>query len=951
MPGVVSLPHGFGHQAADDTLTLAGALAGRERQRAHRRAPRRADHRHVDPQRRARHDRERRVNHKTFAVLLIACSSAPIVPPPNPHPLVPAEIALRHALGVPDEATRVVILGQNSHLDIDWQMTFDDYYSSYVENIFLQARALMDSDPRAFYAIAEMAYLKHHLDVHPEETAALQADVARGALRIIGGGMTSPDTLLPETEMLAHDYLFGIQFAEDTLGAHPTSAWLPDSFGHSGTAPDVLGAAGYTSVAFSRIDGAPSLFEKLFHPDTPMKPGSTAEYLQHVGSADFIWQGAGGASILAHFLSGTGLYCQGDNIDYQESLAKPGGHTGAFDDDPAFTDARIDGYAAELKPFAKTPYLFVPVGCDFQLPKTELVKYADGYDQRRYPLTGIWVVAAPFDDYEALVAFWKDVLPTVTNELSPYYQGYYDSRSDIKRGTRDAARPFLESEVYATALGDAGAAITASARPALELLTRTDHHDFLPGTSSNDVVASEQMPLLASSQSAGQAELDHVAAAIAARIPITQGATSRALALNASSSTRDAVATITLPLTPAVHAVANGTDVPMELASQDSTTATFRTLVTALPSFAWRAIDFVPGAPASVASQVTLTQNANQIILQNTRVRAELDAQAGIYALTSIAVDGVEMLSGASMLVHDYHDTGGLWRTGNEMTGCEFTELPAPTDVDAVSVIENGALGVRVAFTSASSTREIALYANQSALDVAITTGAAEITTRTVSFAFASGAAPLRTSSPAGFIERPLSRVYTPTFWPAVSWTEVGGDAILLRQSTGVMMTTPGALELMVARWAPAEQCDVEGGSGDDSGIHRIEWRLGRVASDAQAEIEAQSFNRPVVLEPVPLDQSTTLDLLPETSLLGVSGDGIVSTLKPADRGGGVIIRVLPMNGPVHVTFPASLVGTEMTTVDLAERDQNVLGPTQAAMDFTRASNGSIASVRCLLPH
>ena len=32
-------------------------------------------------------------------------------------------------------------------------MTFDDYYSSYVENIFLQARQVMDSDPRAFYAI------------------------------------------------------------------------------------------------------------------------------------------------------------------------------------------------------------------------------------------------------------------------------------------------------------------------------------------------------------------------------------------------------------------------------------------------------------------------------------------------------------------------------------------------------------------------------------------------------------------------------------------------------------------------------------------------------------------------------------------------------------------------------------------------------------------------------
>jgi hypothetical protein len=262
-----------------------------------------------------------------------------------------------------------------------------------------------------------------------------------------------------------------------------------------------------------------------------------------------------------------------------------------------------------------------------------------------------------------------------------------------------------------------------------------------------------------------------------------------------------------------------------------------------------------------------------------------------------------------------------------------------------VYLVENSALGVRVQLTSASSTREVALYANASALDVAIMTGAADRTTRTVGFSFASGAAPLRTSSPAGFIERPLQRVYTPTFWPAVSWTEVGNDVILLRQTTGVMMSTGGALELMVARWAPMEQCDVEGGTGDDPGVHRIDWRIER-AGDPQAEIDAQSFNRPITFDTVPLDQATTLDLATQTSLLGVSGNGIVSTLKPADRGGGVILRVLPMNGPVHVALPPSLAQTQATLVDLAERDGKVIGQAGASMDFDRATYGAIVSIR-----
>src|SRR5579862_1351796 len=307
-----------------------------------------------------------------LAATLAACSSPK---PPGPQ-LSPDELALREKLGIPDDAQTVIVFGQNAHLDVDWQYTFDDYYSMWVGDVFVHARQIMDAQPRAFYSIAEMAYLQHHLAMHPEETAALQADVARGALHVVGGGMTSPDTLLPETELLARDLLYGVQFAEDTMGAHPTAAWLPDSFGHGATAPDVLAAAGFTSVAFSRIDGSPTFFDEVIRSKNPPKPGSHAELLQQMGSADFIWRGSGGAQVLAHFMAGSDLYCQGDNIDYQEQLEKPHEHTGAFmGDDPAFTDASIDRYAGELTPYTKTPYMFVPVGCDFADPKDGLVGY------------------------------------------------------------------------------------------------------------------------------------------------------------------------------------------------------------------------------------------------------------------------------------------------------------------------------------------------------------------------------------------------------------------------------------------------------------------------------------------------------------------------------------------------------------------------------------------------
>jgi hypothetical protein len=67
---------------------------------------------------------------------------------------------------------------------------------------------------------------------------------------------------------------------------------------------------------------------------------------------------------------------------------------------PAFTVGQIDSYLAALAPYAKTPYRFVTVGRDFQHPKPRLIEYLDGYNQRHYDATGVWAVAASFEDYE-----------------------------------------------------------------------------------------------------------------------------------------------------------------------------------------------------------------------------------------------------------------------------------------------------------------------------------------------------------------------------------------------------------------------------------------------------------------------------------------------------------------------------------------------------------------------
>ena len=140
---------------------------------------------------------------------VLACTKPPPAPPP--------EAALRASLGIPPNAKRVVVFAQTSHLDIDWQETFDDYYSSWGGTIFPDARKLLDAQPRAFYSVAEMAFWQHRREVLPEERTAIVAQAKRGAGRIVGGGLPSPDTLLPETELIARDDLYGAKFSEDIL--------------------------------------------------------------------------------------------------------------------------------------------------------------------------------------------------------------------------------------------------------------------------------------------------------------------------------------------------------------------------------------------------------------------------------------------------------------------------------------------------------------------------------------------------------------------------------------------------------------------------------------------------------------------------------------------------------------------------------------------------------------
>jgi hypothetical protein len=76
-----------------------------------------------------------------------------------------------------------------------------------------------------------------------------------------------------------------------------------------------------------------------------------------------------------------------------------------------------------------------------------------------------------------------------------------------------------------------------------------------------------------------------------------------------------------------------------------------------------------------------------------------------------------------------------------------------------------------------------------------------------------------------------------------------------------------------------------------------------------------------------------------------VSGDGVLSALKPADRGGGVVVRALLEPGPVTIKLAPFYRG-QLIHIDSSERDLNALGALANPIVLNRDSFGAIATVR-----
>jgi alpha-mannosidase len=231
----------------------------------------------------------------------------------------PVEAQILQQLGVPDDASGVLLLGMDAHLDWDWLNTFQKLLvtgngapQGGVQAIMKSAWSLMASTqgvPAYYYSVCEMGFLRAAIATVPSLLPDFQSDGLVAQLGLEGGGLTSPDNLLPHGEAFIRNYLVGQSWQQATLGLSTTFAHLPDDFGHDAQLRVVLEAMGFAGVCFSRVPGSNN---------TVPLDGSTSLYDQLMAKAnDFVWQASDGAQVLAHLLPFT--YSQGKVLAGEDS--------------------------------------------------------------------------------------------------------------------------------------------------------------------------------------------------------------------------------------------------------------------------------------------------------------------------------------------------------------------------------------------------------------------------------------------------------------------------------------------------------------------------------------------------------------------------------------------------------------------------------------------------------
>jgi len=170
----------------------------------------------------------------------------------------------------------------NSHLDLEWVWTINETRRKVARTMGNQLK-LMEDYPEYKYLHSQPWTLETAKNEYPELYERIKKAVKDGNIIIEGGTWVEPDTNLPSGESLIRQFMFGKKFMKDEFGVDSEIFWLPDSFGMTGSLPQIMKGCGIKYFMNAKITW-------LYNDGEPF-PHST-----------FMWEGIDGSKVLAHII-------------------------------------------------------------------------------------------------------------------------------------------------------------------------------------------------------------------------------------------------------------------------------------------------------------------------------------------------------------------------------------------------------------------------------------------------------------------------------------------------------------------------------------------------------------------------------------------------------------------------------------------------------------------------
>jgi alpha-mannosidase len=157
-------------------------------------------------------------------------------------------------------AHRVSAAG-HAHIDSAWLWPLRETRRKVARTV-ANVLQLMDEHAELVYVMSAAQHWDWLREDHPALFARAAERVREGRFVPIGGMWVESDTVLPGGEAMVRQFLEGQRFFREHFGAESRIAWLPDSFGYSGSLPQIVRLAGIDyfltqKISWNRVNRFP----------------------------------------------------------------------------------------------------------------------------------------------------------------------------------------------------------------------------------------------------------------------------------------------------------------------------------------------------------------------------------------------------------------------------------------------------------------------------------------------------------------------------------------------------------------------------------------------------------------------------------------------------------------------------------------------------------------------